>query len=44
MSSEGPLGAYVNQSGYVHEIMTLFKTNGLALTGVADTKYSWFPG
>ncbi|XP_061373280.1 uncharacterized protein LOC133315631 isoform X2 [Gastrolobium bilobum] len=44
MSSEGPLGASVNPSGYVHEIMTLFKTNGLALTGPAVTKYSWFPG
>ncbi|KAI4337518.1 hypothetical protein L6164_015924 [Bauhinia variegata] len=44
MSSEGPLGAYVNPGGYVHEIMTLFKANGLALQGPAITRYSWFPG
>lgn len=44
MSSDGPLGAYVNSTGYVHEIMTLHKASGLALTGPAVTKYSWFPG
>lgn len=44
MSSEGPLGAYVNPSGCVHEIMTLYKATGLALTGLAVKEYSWFPG
>nr|XP_043610587.1 protein cereblon [Erigeron canadensis] len=44
MSIEGPLGAYVNPSGYVHEIMTLLKANGLALVGVPTKEYSWFPG
>lgn len=44
MSKEGPLGAYVNPGGYVHEIMTLLRTNGLALTGPAVKEYSWFPG
>lgn len=44
MSSEGPLGAYVNPSGFVHEIMTFFKANGLALIGVPVKEYSWFPG
>ncbi|KAJ7958836.1 ATP-dependent protease LA (Lon) domain protein [Quillaja saponaria] len=44
MSSEGPLGAYVNPGGYVHEIMTLYRANGLALLGPAVTEYSWFPG
>ncbi|KAJ6354479.1 hypothetical protein OIU77_005148 [Salix suchowensis] len=44
MSSEGPLGAYVNPHGYVHEIMTLQKANGLALIGRATAEYSWFPG
>lgn len=44
MSSEGPLGAYVNPSGYVHEIMTLYKATGLALKGSAVKEYSWFPG
>ncbi|XP_054788639.1 uncharacterized protein LOC129294361 isoform X2 [Prosopis cineraria] len=44
MSSEGPLGAYVNPGGYVHEIMTLHNASGLALIGRATTQYSWFPG
>ncbi|PWA98467.1 ATP-dependent protease La (LON) domain protein [Artemisia annua] len=44
MSTDGPLGAYVNPSGYVHEIMTLLKANGLALIGVPTEEYSWFPG
>ncbi|XP_059657146.1 uncharacterized protein LOC132303760 [Cornus florida] len=44
MSSEGPLGAYVNPDGFVHEIMTLYKTNGIALIGHAIKDYSWFPG
>lgn len=44
MSSDGPLGAYVNPHGFVHEIMTLYKTNGLALRGPAVREYSWFPG
>lgn len=44
MSNEGPLGAYVNPGGYVHEIMTLYKANGLSLVGHAVTEYSWFPG
>ncbi|KAJ0031420.1 hypothetical protein Pint_12870 [Pistacia integerrima] len=44
MSSEGPLGAYVNPGGSVHEIMTLYKANSLALRDRAYTEYSWFPG
>ncbi|XP_030530618.1 uncharacterized protein LOC115741052 [Rhodamnia argentea] len=44
MSSDGPLGAYVNPHGSVHEIMTLHKANGLALIGRPNTDYSWFPG
>ncbi|XP_027354894.1 protein cereblon isoform X2 [Abrus precatorius] len=44
MSSEGPLSAYVNLGGHVHEIMTLYKANGLALIGPAVAEYSWFPG
>lgn len=44
MSTDGPLGAYVNPHGYVHEIMTLYRANGLALRGRAETEYSWFPG
>lgn len=44
MSTEGPLGAYVNPHGIVHEIMTLYKANGLALWGRPQLEYSWFPG
>ncbi|GLT73394.1 hypothetical protein SLA2020_452560 [Shorea laevis] len=44
MSTEGPLGAYVNPQGYVYEIMTLYKANGLALWGRPQLEYSWFPG
>ncbi|XP_038711325.1 uncharacterized protein LOC120005636 [Tripterygium wilfordii] len=44
MSTDGPLGAYVNPQGYVHEIMTVYRANGLALWGRSQTEYSWFPG
>ncbi|CAH2060857.1 unnamed protein product [Thlaspi arvense] len=44
MSSDGPLGAYVNPYGYVHEIMTFYKANDIALSGRAVKKDSWFPG
>ncbi|KAE9587063.1 hypothetical protein Lal_00004469 [Lupinus albus] len=44
MSSEGPLGAYVNPGGYVHEIMTLYKADGITPVGPSATEYSWFPG
>ncbi|GLT85455.1 hypothetical protein SLE2022_036450 [Rubroshorea leprosula] len=44
MSSDGPLAAYVNPDGYVHEIMTLNKANGLAIRTRPYTEYSWFPG
>ncbi|KAK1370128.1 ATP-dependent protease La (LON) domain protein [Heracleum sosnowskyi] len=44
MSSMGPFGAYLNSSGYVHEIVTLLKVNGLSLVGHPSEEYSWFPG
>uniref|UniRef100_A0A1D1YFS3 Protein cereblon n=1 Tax=Anthurium amnicola TaxID=1678845 RepID=A0A1D1YFS3_9ARAE len=44
MSSDGPLNAYVNPHGYVHEIMTLNKVTGLALRGSPVKEHSWFPG
>ncbi|XP_078431911.1 ATP-dependent protease La (LON) domain protein isoform X2 [Wolffia australiana] len=44
MSTDGPLNAYVNPNGYVHEIMTLTRASGLALIGPAVTEHSWFPG
>ncbi|XP_057775946.1 uncharacterized protein LOC130994856 [Salvia miltiorrhiza] len=44
MSSDGPLGAYANPHGYVHEVMTLTRTDGIAVTGRPVKEYSWFPG
>ncbi|MQL78834.1 hypothetical protein Taro_011252 [Colocasia esculenta] len=44
MSSDGPLNAYVNPYGYVHEIVTVSKASGLALRGSPVKEHSWFPG
>ena len=44
MSSDGPLGAYANPGGYVHEVITLTRTDGIAVTGPPTKEYSWFPG
>ncbi|KAJ4872406.1 ATP-dependent protease La (LON) domain protein [Raphanus sativus] len=44
ISNDGPLGAYVNPHGYVHEIMTFYKANDIALRGRPVLKDSWFPG
>ncbi|XVE97601.1 hypothetical protein REPUB_Repub03eG0033400 [Reevesia pubescens] len=44
MSSDGPLGAYVNAHGNVHEVMTFCKATGLALRSQPVKEYSWFPG
>eukprot|EP00252_Welwitschia_mirabilis_P018089 TRINITY_DN40278_c0_g1_i1.p1 TRINITY_DN40278_c0_g1~~TRINITY_DN40278_c0_g1_i1.p1 ORF type:complete len:568 (-),score=122.60 TRINITY_DN40278_c0_g1_i1:122-1825(-) len=44
MSTDGPVGAYVNPHGFVHETLTLYKTKGLVLRGRPETEHSWFPG
>ncbi|XP_051129638.1 uncharacterized protein LOC127250401 [Andrographis paniculata] len=44
MSSDGPVGAYANPHGFVHEVLTLMRTNGIAVTGHPVKEYSWFPG
>ncbi|CAM6036740.1 unnamed protein product [Sphagnum compactum] len=44
MSADGPISAYVNAHGYVHETLTLSKVRGLRLTGEPQTANSWFPG
>lgn len=45
MSSDGPLGAYVNSHGFVHEVITLYRANDcLSLMGAPVREYSWFPG
>ena len=44
MSVEGPLAAYVNPGGHVHETITIYKAKGLSLIGRPSTEHSWFPG
>ncbi|KAK6129675.1 hypothetical protein DH2020_036541 [Rehmannia glutinosa] len=44
MSSDGPLGAYANPHGFVHEVMTLMKTDEIAVIGPPVKEFSWFPG
>ena len=44
LTLEGPMAAYVNPNGYVHETMTIYKAQGLNLVGRASTENSWFPG
>lgn len=44
MSSDGPLSAYANPHGFVHEVMTLLKTNGVGVAGPPVKEFSWFPG
>ena len=44
MALEGPLGAYVNPGGHVHETLTLYNAQGLTLIGRSSTEHSWFPG
>lgn len=44
MSSDGPLNAYVNPNGFVHEIITVYNATGLALSGSPAKEHSWFPG
>uniref|UniRef100_A0A0B6Z8Q2 Protein cereblon n=1 Tax=Arion vulgaris TaxID=1028688 RepID=A0A0B6Z8Q2_9EUPU len=44
MSREGPLGAYVNPGGHVHEMFTVLSVKNLENVGFASTEHSWFPG
>jgi cereblon len=44
MSNDGPLNAYVNPHGFVHEVITVYHANGLALMGLPVKEHSWFPG
>ncbi|XP_024384992.1 uncharacterized protein [Physcomitrium patens] len=44
MSADGPISAYVNAHGYVHETLTLARARGLVLNGQPNTANSWFPG
>ncbi|XP_056660527.1 protein cereblon isoform X8 [Monodelphis domestica] len=40
----GPMAAYVNPHGYVHETLTVYKACNLNLIGRSSTEHSWFPG
>uniref|UniRef100_A0A8C2UXT8 Protein cereblon n=1 Tax=Chinchilla lanigera TaxID=34839 RepID=A0A8C2UXT8_CHILA len=40
----GPMAAYVNPHGYVHETLTVYKASNLNLTSRPSTEHSWFPG
>eukprot|EP01090_Pellita_catalonica_P018711 TRINITY_DN6129_c0_g1_i1.p1 TRINITY_DN6129_c0_g1~~TRINITY_DN6129_c0_g1_i1.p1 ORF type:complete len:403 (-),score=36.33 TRINITY_DN6129_c0_g1_i1:43-1221(-) len=46
MSAEGVIGSYVNESGYIHQTITLMKKKGnsIAKQGLPCEKDSWFPG
>jgi len=44
MSVDGPLAAYVNPGGYVHDTLTVMEVKGLTKQGHSSTKHSWFPG
>lgn len=44
MSTEGPQGTYCNSGGFIYETVTLFTAQGLKLSSVPSTAYTWFPG
>lgn len=44
MSVDGPLAAYVNPGGYVHDTLTVTEATNLKKSGRASTDHSWFPG
>ena len=43
MAVEGPMGAYVNPGGHVHEMLTVNKAQNVNLVGQPSTEHSWFP-
>ncbi|CAD5124891.1 DgyrCDS13143 [Dimorphilus gyrociliatus] len=44
MSSSGPLAAYVNPNGHVHDTITAMKAENMSLIGKPIYENSWFPG
>ncbi|XP_022102468.1 LOW QUALITY PROTEIN: protein cereblon-like [Acanthaster planci] len=44
MSLDGPMAAYVNPAGYVHDTLTLYRAHNLNLVGRPSQENSWFPG
>lgn len=43
-AKDGPLGMYVNPGGYIHEMITVYKVEGLKLVGGQSTENTWFSG
>ena len=44
MSVDGPMAAYVNPGGVVHDTLTVLKATNLKKVGSGTTENSWFPG
>lgn len=44
MSVDGPLAAYVNPGGVVHDTLTVLEAINLRKYGGGTTQDSWFPG
>ena len=44
MSVDGPLAAYVNPGGIVHDTLTVLEASNLKKSGRPSTEHSWFPG
>jgi cereblon len=44
MSADGPVSAFVNPGGVVHETATFYKASNLVLVGAKSEEHSWFPG
>eukprot|EP01091_Cochliopodium_minus_P000692 TRINITY_DN10607_c0_g1_i1.p1 TRINITY_DN10607_c0_g1~~TRINITY_DN10607_c0_g1_i1.p1 ORF type:complete len:521 (-),score=137.40 TRINITY_DN10607_c0_g1_i1:55-1617(-) len=43
MSVDGPSSSFVNPHGYVHQLCTLRRVNGVYLVGFPTARDSWFP-
>ncbi|KAK9812881.1 hypothetical protein WJX72_005161 [[Myrmecia] bisecta] len=44
MSEEGTSGVFVNNYGYVHDMVTLRVVRQVVMYGRPETEHSWFPG
>lgn len=44
LSHSGPQGTFVNSGGYVHETVTVYKSDSLRTSDEPSSEFSWFPG
>jgi len=44
MAKDGPLGMYVNPGGYIHEMITVYRAEGLKNVGGPSMENTWFEG